>query len=56
LLEVRTPAELAISPDGRSVAFALYATVADAGSFVPSDLYVLDPGPRNQGRDERAVV
>jgi dipeptidyl aminopeptidase/acylaminoacyl peptidase len=40
LLDVRTPAELAISPDGARVLFALHATVADAGSFVPSDLYV----------------
>jgi dipeptidyl aminopeptidase/acylaminoacyl peptidase len=41
LLEVRTPAELAFSPDGSRVAFALHATVADVGSFVPSDLYVV---------------
>jgi dipeptidyl aminopeptidase/acylaminoacyl peptidase len=42
LLEVRTPAELAFSPDGSRVAFALHATVADVGSFVPSDLYVVE--------------
>ncbi len=41
LLDVRTPAELAIAPDGSAVAFALRATVADSGSFAPSDLYVL---------------
>jgi dipeptidyl aminopeptidase/acylaminoacyl peptidase len=40
LLDVRTPAELAFSPDGARIAFALHATVADEGSFVPSDLYV----------------
>ena len=44
LLDVRTPAELAVAPDGATLAFALYATVADEGSFVPSDLCVLDPG------------
>jgi dipeptidyl aminopeptidase/acylaminoacyl peptidase len=41
LLSVRTPAELAPSPDGTELAFALHATVADAGSFVPSDLWML---------------
>ena len=45
LLDVRTPAELAVSPDGTAIAFALRATVADAGSFVPSDLYVIGTGP-----------
>ena len=39
LLDVRTPTELAISPDGTKVAFALHATVADVGSFAPGDLY-----------------
>src|SRR5712691_3393891 len=41
LLDVRTPAELMFSPDGTGVAFALHATVADVGSFVPSDLYLV---------------
>jgi len=41
LLDVRTPAELVFSPDGSRVAFALHATVADVGSFVPSDLHVV---------------
>ena len=40
LLDVRTPAKLAFSPDGSRIVFALHATVADEGSFVPSDLYV----------------
>ena len=40
LLDVRTPAELALSPDGATVAFTLNATVADVGSFVPSDLFL----------------
>ena len=54
LLDVRTPAELAISPDGSTLAFALHATVADEGSFVPSDLYVMGTGPatgRSLSRD-----
>jgi hypothetical protein len=41
LLDVRTPAELVWSPDGSTIAFALHATVADIGSFVPSDLFVV---------------
>ena len=42
LLDVRTPAELGFAPDGSRVVFALHATVADIGSFVPSDLYLVD--------------
>lgn len=42
LLDVRTPSELAFAPDGTRLAFALHATVADEGSFPPSDLYVID--------------
>lgn len=45
LLGVRTPAELALSPDGSQIVFALHATVADEGSFVPSDLYVMQAEP-----------
>lgn len=45
LLDVRTPRELAISPDGSKIAFALHATVADRGSFTPSDLYVIETAP-----------
>jgi dipeptidyl aminopeptidase/acylaminoacyl peptidase len=40
LLDVRTPEELAISPDGSMIIFAAHATVADVGSFPPSDLYL----------------
>ena len=42
LLETRTPAEIAIAPDGVRLAFALHATVADTGSHVPSDLYLME--------------
>ena len=53
LLDVRTPAEIAIAPDGISIAFALHATVADSGSFVPSDLYLMEgdaqPQPLTNG-------
>lgn len=42
LLDVRTPAELSFAPDGSRIAFALQSTVAAVGSFVPSDLYVMD--------------
>ena len=40
LLDTKTPAELALSPDGSTLAFSLHATVADVGSYVPCDLYV----------------
>ena len=49
LLDVRTPAELAFSPDGSRVAFALHATVADVGSHPPSDLFLV-------GRDSNEPV
>jgi len=42
LLDVRTPAELAFSPDGLRFAFAVHATVADLGSNPPSDLYLIE--------------
>ena len=44
LLDTKTPAELALSPDGSKLAFSLHATVADVGSYVPCDLYVVDTG------------
>jgi dipeptidyl aminopeptidase/acylaminoacyl peptidase len=40
LVDVRTPDEFAIGPDGEAVAFTLRATVADAGSIAPSDLWL----------------
>lgn len=43
LLSIRTPAELAISPHGSRLAFALHATVADEGLSVPSDVFVSAP-------------
>jgi WD40-like Beta Propeller Repeat len=53
LLDVRTPAEIAFSPDGSRVAFALHSTVADVGSFQPSDLYLIEgdgsPTPLTNG-------
>jgi dipeptidyl aminopeptidase/acylaminoacyl peptidase len=48
LLDTKTPAELAFSFDGARIAFALRATVADEGSFVPSDLYVVEIEPGAQ--------
>jgi dipeptidyl aminopeptidase/acylaminoacyl peptidase len=44
LLDVRTPAELAFSPDGSKVVFTVHATVADVNSHPPSDLYVVERG------------
>ncbi|MGZ8652639.1 MAG: hypothetical protein ACXWX5_10765, partial [Actinomycetota bacterium] len=53
LLDVRTPAEIAFSPDGSRVVFALHSTVADVGAFVPSDLYMIQgdgvPAPLTSG-------
>src|SRR6185312_12793917 len=45
LLDVWTPGELALSPDGSRMAFALHATVADERSFQPSHLYVIGTEP-----------
>ena len=44
LLDTQTPAELALSPDGSTLAFSLHATVADVGSYVPCDLYAVNTG------------
>ena len=41
LLDVRTPSEIAFAPDAAKAAFALNATVADVGSYPPSDLYLV---------------
>ncbi len=40
LLDTRTPAEFAIAADGRSLAFALHATVDDVGRHFPSDIWL----------------
>ena len=47
LLDTRTPAEFAVAPDGRTLAFALHATVDDGGRHFPSDLWIggLDRSP-----------
>jgi len=41
LLNVRTPADVAIGPDG-TVVFSLHATVSEHGVSIPSDLWLLD--------------
>jgi dipeptidyl aminopeptidase/acylaminoacyl peptidase len=40
LLDTRTPAEFAVAPDGRTLAFALLATVDDVGRHFPSDIFL----------------
>jgi dipeptidyl aminopeptidase/acylaminoacyl peptidase len=40
LLDTRTPAEFAVAPDGRTLAFALLATVDDVGRHFPSDIWL----------------
>jgi dipeptidyl aminopeptidase/acylaminoacyl peptidase len=43
LVEVKTPAEIDVAPDGATVAFSLHATVSDHGVSLPSDLWTLRP-------------
>src|SRR6478672_3665958 len=45
LLNVRTPADIAIGPDG-SVVFSVHATVSERGVSIPSDLWSLDADGR----------
>ena len=40
LLDTRTPADFAVAPDGRTLAFALLATVDDVGRHFPSDVWL----------------
>src|SRR5438093_1313945 len=41
LIDVRTPAEIDIAPDGATIAFSLHATVSERGVSVPSDLWMI---------------
>jgi dipeptidyl aminopeptidase/acylaminoacyl peptidase len=57
LLDTRAPAEYALGPDGRSLIWALHATVDDTGRHFPADLWrssmdALDqpPTPLSAGR------
>jgi dipeptidyl aminopeptidase/acylaminoacyl peptidase len=54
LLDTRSPAEFAVAPDGRSLAFALQSTVDDVGRHSPSEIWLggLDgaPAPLTDGR------
>lgn len=47
LLDTRSPAEFAVAPDGRTVAFALQSTVDDVGRHFPSEIWFgrLDRAP-----------
>jgi dipeptidyl aminopeptidase/acylaminoacyl peptidase len=47
LLDTRSPAEFAVAPDGRTLAFALQATVDDVGRHFPSEVWLggLDRAP-----------
>src|SRR5262245_5399341 len=40
LLDVVTPGDYTLSPDGRTVAWTSYATVDDVGRHFPSDLWL----------------
>jgi len=48
LLDVLTPTEIDLAPDGTRIAFALHATVAETGSFPPSDLWMIEGGEPTQ--------
>src|SRR3954468_2817814 len=39
LLDTRRPAQYALSPDGRTLVWALHATVDDTGRHFPADLW-----------------
>src|SRR6185503_5427012 len=39
LLDTRAPAEYALGPDGRTLVWALHATVDDTGRHFPADLW-----------------
>jgi Tol biopolymer transport system component len=41
LVALRTPGEIAIAPDGETVGFSLHPAAADAGSHLPSELWLL---------------
>ena len=41
LVALRTPGEIAIAPDGETVVFSLHPAAADAGSHLPSELWLL---------------
>jgi dipeptidyl aminopeptidase/acylaminoacyl peptidase len=41
LIDVRTPSEIDIAPDGATIAFSLHATVSEHGVSVPSDLWMI---------------
>jgi dipeptidyl aminopeptidase/acylaminoacyl peptidase len=43
LLDTRSPAEFAIAPDGRTLAFALESTVDDVGVHTPSEIWIGGP-------------
>jgi dipeptidyl aminopeptidase/acylaminoacyl peptidase len=44
LLEVRTPTDVDVAPDGVRIAFALHASVSDDGPSVPSEVWMIDGG------------
>ena len=43
LFALRTPGELAIAPDGATIAFSVHPAAAPTGSHMPSDVWLLAP-------------
>ena len=41
LVALRTPGEIAVSPDGETIAFSVHPAAADVGSHLPSELWLL---------------
>ena len=54
LLALRTPAEIAVAPDGDAIAFSVHPAAAETGSHLPSEVWLLrgdgpaDPADRRR--------
>ena len=49
LLALRTPGEIAIAPDGLTVAFSVHPAAAQRGSHLPSEIWLLEQARREPG-------
>ncbi len=57
LVALRTPAEIAIAPDGETVVFSVHPAAAEAGSHLPSELWLIrGDGPANMLTDGSTPV
>ncbi len=44
LLALRTPGEIAVAPDGETIAFSVHPAAARTGSHLPSEIWLVRPG------------